>query len=129
MRMHNPLHPGEVLRDYLGKLSVTDAAKLLGVTRAALSRIHNSSAGISAEMALRIRGPRHQSRIVDRDASSVRLVADSETAPRQSATFGSGSKSIRVTSGRWSLYREASGTGINTQVFDAAYPPFWPPRL
>jgi len=57
------------------------------------------------------------------------LMASSETAPRQSATFGSGSKSIRVTSGLWSLYREASGTGINTQVFDAAYPPFWPPRL
>jgi antitoxin HigA-1 len=54
MRMHNPPHPGEVLRDYLGSLSVTDAARHLGVTRANLSRILNGSAGISAEMALRL---------------------------------------------------------------------------
>jgi addiction module HigA family antidote len=54
MRMHNPPHPGEVLRDYLGGMSITDAAKHLGVTRAALSRILNGSAGISAEMALRL---------------------------------------------------------------------------
>jgi antitoxin HigA-1 len=54
MRMHNPPHPGEVLRDYLGDLSVTDAARHLGVTRANLSRILNGSAGISAEMALRL---------------------------------------------------------------------------
>ncbi len=54
MRMFNPPHPGEVLRDYLGSVSVTDAAKHLGVTRVALSRILNSSAGISAEMALRL---------------------------------------------------------------------------
>ena len=54
MRMHNPPHPGEVLRDYLGGVSITHAAKHLGVTRAALSRILNGSAGISAEMALRL---------------------------------------------------------------------------
>jgi addiction module HigA family antidote len=54
MRMFNPPHPGEVLRDYLGKVSVTDAARHLGITRAALSRILNGSAGISAEMALRL---------------------------------------------------------------------------
>ncbi|HVI08460.1 MAG TPA: HigA family addiction module antitoxin [Candidatus Binatia bacterium] len=54
MRMHNPPHPGEVLRDYLGGISVTDAAQHLGVTRANLSRILNGSSGISAEMALRL---------------------------------------------------------------------------
>lgn len=54
MRMFNPPHPGEVLRDYLGEASVTEAAKHLGVTRVALSRILNGSAGISAEMALRL---------------------------------------------------------------------------
>jgi len=54
MRMYNPPHPGEVLRDYLGSISVTDAARHLGVTRASLSRILNRSAGISAEMALRL---------------------------------------------------------------------------
>ena len=54
MRMFNPPHPGEVLREYLGKVSVTEAATHLRVTRAALSRILNGSAGISAEMALRL---------------------------------------------------------------------------
>lgn len=55
MRMHNPSHPGAVLRDYLGDLSVTEAAARLGVTRTALSRILNGSAGISADMALCLR--------------------------------------------------------------------------
>jgi antitoxin HigA-1 len=54
MRMFNPPHPGEVLRQYLGDISVTDAAEHLGVTRVALSRILNGSAGISADMALRL---------------------------------------------------------------------------
>jgi plasmid maintenance system antidote protein VapI len=36
MRVHNPPHPGEVLRDYLGGVSITDATKHLRVTRAAL---------------------------------------------------------------------------------------------
>jgi len=54
MRMHNPPHPGSVLREYLGGMSVTDAARHLGVTRAALSRILNGSAGISAGMALKL---------------------------------------------------------------------------
>lgn len=54
MRMFDPPHPGTVLRDYLGDVSVTTAATHLGVTRVALSRILNGSAGISAEMALRL---------------------------------------------------------------------------
>jgi len=54
MRMHNPPHPGRVLREYLGTRSVTDTAKHLGVTRVALSRILNGSAGISADMALKL---------------------------------------------------------------------------
>lgn len=54
MRMHNPPHPGSVLREYLGTLSVTRAAQHLGVTRVALSRVLNGSAGISADMALRL---------------------------------------------------------------------------
>jgi len=54
MRMHNPPHPGRVLREYLGAMSVTETAKHLGVTRVALSRILNGSAGISANMALKL---------------------------------------------------------------------------
>jgi len=50
--MFDPPHPGTVLKDYLGSMSVTAAAMHLGVTRATLSRILNGKAGISAEMAL-----------------------------------------------------------------------------
>jgi len=53
-RMHNPAHPGEVLQDWLDGVSVTEAARKLGVTRAALSRILHGHAGISADMALRL---------------------------------------------------------------------------
>ncbi len=55
--MHNPPHPGEVLRelclDPLG-LTVTEAAGALGVSRKTLSSILNGHSGISAEMALRL---------------------------------------------------------------------------
>ena len=57
MQMHNPPHPGEVLRQLclepLG-LNVTDAAKGLGVSRKTLSAILNGRAGISPEMAVRL---------------------------------------------------------------------------
>lgn len=57
MNMHNPPHPGEVLRDLclepLG-LTITDAAAALGVSRKTLSAILNGRAGISPEMALRL---------------------------------------------------------------------------
>ncbi|MBU2852211.1 HigA family addiction module antitoxin [Acidithiobacillus ferrivorans] len=53
--MHNPAHPGEVLREYLPEgMSVTDAAKALNVTRAGLVRAINGRSGVSAEMALRL---------------------------------------------------------------------------
>ena len=57
MKMHNPPHPGEVLRDLclapLG-LTVTEAARALGVSRKTLSGILNGRAGISPEMAVRL---------------------------------------------------------------------------
>lgn len=53
-RMHNPPHPGEVLKDWLSEITVTEAAGRLGVTRVALSRVLNGAAGISAEMDLRL---------------------------------------------------------------------------
>ena len=52
--MYNPPHPGEVLREWLVNITVTEAAKRLGVTRVALSRVLNGSAGISADMDLRL---------------------------------------------------------------------------
>jgi addiction module HigA family antidote len=52
--MHNPAHPGEILREYFGSLSVSAAAAHLGMSRVNLSRILNGKAGISAEMSLRL---------------------------------------------------------------------------
>ena len=52
--IHNPAHPGEVLRDYLGNLTIGEAAKRLGVTRAHLSRILNGHASVTASMSLRL---------------------------------------------------------------------------
>lgn len=57
MRMHNPPHPGEVLKSLclepLG-ITVTQAAEALGVSRKTLSAILNGRAGISPEMAVRL---------------------------------------------------------------------------
>lgn len=50
----NPAHPGEVLRDYLGEMTVGEAASRLRITRAHLSRILNGHAGVSASMSLRL---------------------------------------------------------------------------
>src|SRR6266852_7844820 len=50
----NPAHPGEVLKDYLGNMTVREAAARLRVTRATLSRILNGHAGITAGMSLRL---------------------------------------------------------------------------
>lgn len=52
--MHNPPHPGEVLREWLTEISVTDAAARLGIARVSLSRLLNGASGISAEMDLRL---------------------------------------------------------------------------
>jgi addiction module HigA family antidote len=57
IKMHNPPHPGEILREFcldpLG-LTVTQAAGALGVSRKTLSSILNGHSGISAEMAIRL---------------------------------------------------------------------------
>lgn len=57
MKMHNPPHPGEILRELCVKpleLTVTQAAAALGVSRKTLSSILNGHAGISPEMAVRL---------------------------------------------------------------------------
>jgi antitoxin HigA-1 len=57
MPMKNPPHPGRHIRlEYLEPLglSVTEAARILGVTRANLSNLVNGKSGISPEMALRL---------------------------------------------------------------------------
>ena len=57
IQMHNPPHPGEILRELCLaplELTITDAAAALGVSRKTLSSILNGRAGISPEMALRL---------------------------------------------------------------------------
>ncbi|MGO8945992.1 MAG: HigA family addiction module antitoxin [Syntrophobacteraceae bacterium] len=57
MRMYDPPHPGEIIKKlYLEPLglSVTEAAKALGVSRKTLSSILNCHTGISPEMAIRL---------------------------------------------------------------------------
>ena len=57
MPMKNPPHPGKIVRydclEPLG-LSVTEGAKVLGVTRQALNNLVNGKSGISPEMAIRL---------------------------------------------------------------------------
>ena len=54
-KMHNPPHPGKVLREYLpGTMTLVDVATRLGVTRQALSAILNGRVAVSAEMAVRL---------------------------------------------------------------------------
>jgi len=57
MTMENPPHPGEIVRDLciepLG-LTITQAAKGLGITRKTLSLLVNGHTGISPEMAVRL---------------------------------------------------------------------------
>jgi antitoxin HigA-1 len=57
MPMKNPPHPGLHARHDCLKalgLSVTEGAKVLGVTRQALNNLVNGKSGISAEMAIRL---------------------------------------------------------------------------
>ncbi len=57
MRMHNPPHPGEILKGlWLAPMdiSVTKAAKAIGVSRKTLSKIINKKGNITPEMAVRL---------------------------------------------------------------------------
>ena len=55
MRMHNPPHPGELLREFLPEgLTIEEVAQRLGVSRVQLSRLLNGRCSMSAEMAIRV---------------------------------------------------------------------------
>ena len=57
MLMHNPPHPGEVIRTEIiaaHGLTVTAAAKVLGISRQALSGLLNAKVDLTGDMALRI---------------------------------------------------------------------------
>ena len=54
-RMHNPAHPGEVLRGWIpDDMTVTAAAKELQIPRVTLFKVLNGKRGITAVMALRL---------------------------------------------------------------------------
>jgi len=53
--MHNPAHPGEVLREWIPEgMTVTTAAEALQVSRVTLSKVLNGKSGVTAGMALRL---------------------------------------------------------------------------
>jgi len=57
MTMHDPAHPGEILKELCLdplNLTVTQVAKTLGVARKTLSELVNGKAGVSPEMAIRL---------------------------------------------------------------------------
>jgi len=57
MSMKNPPHPGRSIKDACLdplELTVTEGAKVLGVTRHTLSRVINGRSGISPDMAIRL---------------------------------------------------------------------------
>ncbi len=57
MSMHNPAHPGEILGELVIEplgLSVTEAARHLGISRKTLSKVLNGRGTVTLEMALRL---------------------------------------------------------------------------
>ena len=57
MSMHDPAHPGEILKELVLEplgVSVTDAASHLGVSRKTLSKVLNGRGAVTPEMALRL---------------------------------------------------------------------------
>ena len=55
MKMHNPAHPGAILREYLPEsLTITAAAEALHCSRVILSRVLNGHTALSADMAVKL---------------------------------------------------------------------------
>ena len=57
MMMHNPCHPGEILKESFMQplnLTVTETARRLGVTRKTVSDLINEKSGVSTEMAYKL---------------------------------------------------------------------------
>ncbi len=102
MKMHNPPHPGEIIRDQclepLG-LTITAAAKGLGVARKALSELVNGHSGLSPEMSNRLSkafggSPETRLRLqmqydlwqVERRTDSIKVARFPQHAPEISST-------------------------------------------
>ena len=114
VQMYNTPHPGEVLRDSVfvaTGISVTDFAQRLGVTLAALSRVLNCRAGISADMALRLAaalGGCAQSWLLVESTDKAILDGMSRYKPHVSSNLAS--RLSNVPSGKWPAFRASSST-------------------
>jgi addiction module HigA family antidote len=84
MAMHNPAHPGEVIRESCLKplgLTVREAAEHLGVTRKALSDLLNEHSGVSPEMALRLEKAGSASRLGNSKSRGFRSSSRRDNQP------------------------------------------------
>ena len=52
--MHNPASPGELLREFIGKRSVTEVAAHIGVARATISRLLNGRTAVTVDLSIRL---------------------------------------------------------------------------
>ncbi len=53
-QMHNPASPGELLREFLGRHSVSQLAEHIGVSRATVSRILNGRTAVTVDLSIRL---------------------------------------------------------------------------
>jgi hypothetical protein len=67
----NPAHPGEVLRDYLGEMSVSEAASRLGLTRAHLPRPEWACGHHRQYVFAAISGPENLTGFLVEDANAI----------------------------------------------------------
>lgn len=54
MSMHNPASPGELLREFLGDVTITQLAQHIGVARATISRILNGRTAVTTDLSIRL---------------------------------------------------------------------------
>jgi addiction module HigA family antidote len=52
--MYNPASPGELLREFLGKRTISQVAEHIGVARATLSRILNGRTAVTVDLSIRL---------------------------------------------------------------------------
>lgn len=53
-KMHNPASPGELLKEFLGDVTITQLAQHIGVARATISRILNGRTAVTTDLSIRL---------------------------------------------------------------------------
>lgn len=54
MPMHSPAHPGVIIREYLGEMTVGDGAEHIGLSRPHFSQVLNGHSDVTADLAVRL---------------------------------------------------------------------------